>query len=100
MGMFLISCATADQERLNQAARTTAEAGQVETAIAQTTQLPSQPDDCDNMERSGVTDGDRLDVALVKTDRALSRANSRVARCAAWYEDLRRSRQQQPAEAD
>lgn len=96
MGTFLISCATADQERLNQAARTTAEAGQVESAIEQTTQLPPQPNDCENMERSGVTNGDRLDVALVKTDRALSRANSRVARCAAWYDDLKQSREQHP----
>ena len=90
--MFLISCATANQERLNQAARDTAEASQVREAIDSTTQLPVQPGDCRRNERSGVVQDDRLDVALVKTDRALSRANSRVQRCAQWYEDLRASR--------
>lgn len=93
MGLFLISCATVNpQDRINDAAKKKAEAGQVDQAIEATTQLPDQPGDCKRNERSGVTDGDRLDVALLKTDRALSRANSRVQRCANWYEDLQKSR--------
>ena len=89
---FLIACTTVNQERLNQAARDQAEAGQVRQAIDSTMQLPQQPDDCRRRERSGVVQEDRLDVALLKTDRALSRANGRVQRCAQWYEDLRASR--------
>lgn len=94
MGMLLSSCATVNpKDRINEAARQEAQAGQVDQAIEATTQLPDQPGDCKRNERSGVTDGDRLDVALVKTDRALSRANGRVQRCANWYEDLKKSRE-------
>ena len=92
MSLFLISCATNNQDRLNQAARDTAEASQVDEAIQQTRQLPEQPADCKRIERAGIKDGERLDIALVKTDRALSRANNRISRCAGWYEDLRESR--------
>lgn len=94
ISQFLISCATVNpQARIDEAARTEAQAGQVGDAIEATTQLPNQPVDCRRSERSGVEDGDRLDVALLKTDRALSRANSRVQRCAAWYDDLQQSRE-------
>lgn len=51
--------------------------------------LPVLPDDCDVLSRAGVREGDRLDVALLKFDRALSRQNARTARCAEWYEQLR-----------
>ena len=51
--------------------------------------LPDMPGDCRAQERSGVRAGDRLDVALLKTDAALARQNARGARCAEWYEDLK-----------
>lgn len=51
--------------------------------------LPSLPDDCRVLSRAGVREGDRLDVALLKADRALSRQNGRTTRCADWYDQLR-----------
>lgn len=89
---FLAGCSTVNQKRLNEASRVKAEADQVDSAIVKVTKLPSQPNDCKRSERSGVADGDRLDIALIKTDKALSRANRRVKRCAVWYDDLKRSR--------
>lgn len=41
---------------------------------------------------AGLTDADRVDVALVKYDRALGQANQRSARCADWYDRLKESR--------
>ncbi|MFC6488043.1 hypothetical protein [Nitratireductor sp. GCM10026969] len=66
-----------------------ADAGLVEQAIESARQLPDQPADCRVREHSGVIVGDRLDVALIKTDRALGRANARVIRCADWYDDIK-----------
>ena len=51
--------------------------------------MPELPEDCREIELSGVVVGDRLDVALYKTDLALWSANERVARCAAWYDAIR-----------
>ena len=81
------ACVTAE-DRLRAAGTIQAEAGLVDTAIEAARQLPDLPADCTTREASGVRKGDRLDVALVKTDRALGRANARVRRCAAWYGDL------------
>lgn len=89
--LSLTACATVDP--LNDAARQEADAGQVAGAVDAVTQLPDQPSDCLRTERSGVADGDRLDVALLKTDQALGRANSRTRRCAQWYRDLQQSRE-------
>jgi hypothetical protein len=86
--IFLTGCATADQ-RIAAAARTKAEAGLVQTAIEAARHVPGIPDDCRTRERSGVAMGDRLDVALLKTDRALGRANARVERCAAWHDQFK-----------
>jgi hypothetical protein len=44
------------------------------------------PADCRRWQASGVQPRDRLDVALVKTDTALTQANLRVRRCAAWHD--------------
>ncbi|WP_346908564.1 hypothetical protein [uncultured Roseibium sp.] len=44
------------------------------------------PDDCRRQERSGVRTGEPLDTALIRTDRALGRANARVRRCADWHD--------------
>jgi len=51
--------------------------------------LPALPEDCRFLTRAGVQEGDRLDVALLKIDRALSRQNARITRCAEWYDQLR-----------
>lgn len=51
---------------------------------------PELPEDCRRVSRSGVQAGDRLDVALLKTDAALSRQNARTRRCARWYDGVRK----------
>ena len=86
--IFLSACVTAE-ERLGAAGRMKAEADLVDTAIRALRPLPDMPADCTAREASGVRKGDRLDVALVKTDRALGRANARVRRCATWYGELK-----------
>jgi hypothetical protein len=52
--------------------------------------LPNQPAECGKRVRSGVSQGDRLDVAVIKTDIALGSANARGGRCAEWYNTLKR----------
>ncbi len=49
---------------------------------------PNLPDDCRKQERSGVRMGEPLDTALIRTDRALGRANARVKRCADWHDQV------------
>jgi hypothetical protein len=85
--MFLAGCTT-DSAALNAAASQAASADIVPQAIEAARRLPELPPDCRRREGSGVAIGDRLDVALLKTDRALGRANDRVTRCAAWFEDI------------
>jgi hypothetical protein len=55
--------------------------------------LPDFPHDCRSHSRAGVKQGDRLDVALLKFDAALSRQNGRTTRCGEWYDSLRRGLQ-------
>lgn len=74
---------------IDQAARDVARADVVDQAVAAARQLPEQPADCSKTEASGVTGGERLDIAWTKAERALGRANSRVKRCAGWYDGLR-----------
>ena len=50
--------------------------------------LPDLPEDCRRLSYSGVREGDRLDVAVLKADGALARQNARTARCADWYDQL------------
>ncbi|WP_420408714.1 hypothetical protein [Hoeflea sp.] len=90
----LVGCADG---RFIEAERERASAEQVEDAlsVAEEAQrigrtLPEYPEDCRRTYRSGVNEGDRLDAALVKTDRALSRANSQIRVCAGWYDDVRK----------
>lgn len=78
---LLSACATAD-DRLTLAGTKT---GLTEA----TTLLPIYPADCRKRERSGVRSGEPLDVALLRTDQALGRANARVARCGSWYDTLK-----------
>lgn len=79
--IFLSACATND-ERLRTAAALSA---QVEI----TKELPGYPDDCRQKEASGVRVGEPLDVALIRTDQALGRANARVMRCSRWFDEIK-----------
>ena len=51
--------------------------------------LPEWPERCRQIIRSGVRDGDRLDVALLKTDAALVRQQELARVCSRWYDELR-----------
>ena len=91
--IFLAGCAPS---RFIAAERERASAGQVDRALdvvadakAIGRSLPAYPDACRRTYRSAVSQGDRLDAALVKTDRALSRANGQIRECAGWYDELR-----------
>jgi hypothetical protein len=84
IGLFLSACQT-DRERAKLAGEKLGE------AAAKSQPDPGLPNDCRRRERSGVQFGDPLDVALLKTDQALGRANSRVARCANWHDTFRQS---------
>ena len=92
MLISLSGCATLD--RLLRATRVQAQAELVPQALEVNRPLPDMPADCPAREISGVKVGDRLDVALIKTDAALSRANAKLGRCAGWYGDLQKSRVQ------
>jgi len=82
IGLFLSACQT-DRERAKLA-------GERLGAVAAKQQPePSLPSDCRRRERSGVQLEDPLDLALLKTDQALGRANDRVARCADWHDNYR-----------
>lgn len=80
--IFCAACANGDLAAIEHAAQGV---GQIE---AQRT-LPDLPLDCRRKSKSGVQAGDRLDVALLKTDAALNRQNKRSTRCAGWYDQLR-----------
>ncbi len=60
--------------------------------------LPPLPEDCRALSRAGVQAGDRLDIALLKIDRALTRQNMRTTRCAEWFDQLRAGLQAKPSE--
>jgi hypothetical protein len=94
--LILISLAGCADGRFVAAERERASAEQVENAlsVAEEAQrigrtLPEYPEDCRRTYRSGVTTGDRLDAALVKTDRALFRANGQIRECATWYDEVK-----------
>ncbi|WP_420415142.1 hypothetical protein [Roseibium sp.] len=80
--LSLSACATAERRAIEAGARL----GQ---AAAQENPDPALPGDCRRRERSGVQEGEPLDVALIKTDQALGRANARVQRCAKWHDTFR-----------
>lgn len=54
-------------------------------ALNKPAKLPDVPSDCRLAESAGIKLNDRLDVAVVKYDQALTRANNRVDRCWKWY---------------
>ena len=78
----LVGGITDEQRRLQSAAALSA---QVEAAK----ELPGCPEDCRRKEASGVRIGEPLDVALLRTDQALGRANARVMRCGQWYDEIK-----------
>ncbi|WP_415715975.1 hypothetical protein [Roseibium sp.] len=79
--VLLTACATVD-DRLQSAAIQTAKVEAEKT-------LPDYPADCRRKARSGIRAGEPLDVALIRTDQALGRANARVQRCASWYDEIK-----------
>lgn len=85
-------CGSNAAARLAAAERTKVEASLVEEAL-DVGSLPELPPDCRKKEHSGVREGDRLDVALLKAERALGRQNARGGRCAAFYDNLKESRE-------
>lgn len=97
--MFSTACATDRAARLAGAHAEIARAGLVEDAVAiaeaeraEAREIADLPEDCRRRERSGVSEGERLDAALLRTDAALGRANARIARCADWHEHYRAGR--------
>ena len=97
MLLILISLAGCADDRFIAAERERARAEQISKALSVADEerrigrsLPEYPEACRRTHRSGVKDGDRLDAALVKTDRALSRANGQIRECAGWYDDVRK----------
>lgn len=97
--MFLVGCAT--DKRLDRATRAAGEAATAGTTVrvieatreAAKAPLPPLPGDCTGQERSGVSAEDGADVALVKSDKAIGRANDRVRRCAEFYRKVKEARE-------
>ena len=87
MAISLSACVSAG-ERLGQARSDEARADLVDEALG-VAALPDLPADCRLREASGVKVGDRLDVAVLKSERALGRSNDRVTRCAGFYDDVK-----------
>ncbi len=80
----LTSCETTS---LGAALGTQKQAALIDKAIA-AGQIPPYPAACRELVRTGVLAGDRLDVALLKADRALGRANAKIKACAEWYDGI------------
>ncbi|MBT1154393.1 hypothetical protein J1C56_02180 [Aminobacter anthyllidis] len=90
ISLSLTGCITSDRARLADAKRAQVAAEATRAAIQEAAKVPEKPADCRIKERSSVKLGDRLDVALLKTDRALGRANARIDRCWAWDQNYRK----------
>lgn len=89
MLLSLSGCATT--EKVNEQARqkAAAEAAQdaleaAEEMVQIIAQRPPMPDYCRFKVQSDVRLEDRLDVAVDKLDRALTKANNRITYCARW----------------
>jgi hypothetical protein len=80
--IFLAACGQTDLERIDAAAQTVGESRAADV-------WPELPADCRRTSRSGIQQGDRLDVAVLKADEALARQNARTIRCADWYDQQR-----------
>jgi hypothetical protein len=86
------SCAT-DRNRLSAVEQIKAQDAVIAELIrinAKKVPIPSQPPECRGPVRSGATEADRVDVALIKQDRALGKANATLAACAALYDRIKK----------
>lgn len=79
--LFLIGCGQTESRPFK------AIEGQAEIEAGRV--LPDFPPRCRALIFSDVRPGDRLDVALLKTDAALARQHSQTRICAAWYDELK-----------
>lgn len=77
--IFLAACGQTDLERVDAAAQAVGKARAADL-------WPDLPADCRRTSRSGIEQGDRLDIAVLKADEALARQNGRTLRCADWYD--------------
>lgn len=84
--IYLSACANS-RAALGKAAADVATADLVDAAIAVAARQPERPADCRRKEYSGVTGGERLDIAWLKAERALERTRARQDRCNAWEEE-------------
>lgn len=81
--MTLSSCG-AIEKRLTDAAK---KQGQTQAGI----NLPDQPDDCRKKEpHADIREGDEARSVLARERAALNRQNERTARCADFYDDVKR----------
>lgn len=86
-------CATSELERLSDARAGTAIASSLEQQIAAARRVDDDnPPECGKRVQTGVKLGDDKDVALLRSDQALGKANSRAARCEQWWNDFREAR--------
>ena len=81
MMLCCAACAPTDSARVAEAA--------AQKAVLEADRLPDLPADCRKQERAGLSQGERLDVAVLKLDAALTRQNARGERCAAWFDRVR-----------
>lgn len=80
--IFLSACGQTDVARVQDAGE--------KVGVARAEQvLPDLPEDCRRRFYSGVREGERQDVALLKTDAALARHYALTGYCADWYDQLR-----------
>ena len=99
ISMSLTGCGTDRAlKRASEAAGKAAEASATSRALevaqeASRAPLPPLPSYCRESERTGVQEADGADIALVKSDRAVGRANARTEACARWYDKTAEARQ-------
>lgn len=100
MSLFLTGCGTNNAADRLSGAKIAEETGKQldrQTVIAnnrvkEALRLPPYPASCSKTVNSNIKRGDRLDIALDKTDIALSSANNIIRRCANWYNSQRTQR--------
>lgn len=83
---LLVACAQTESARIDAAAQSVGGVRASET-------WPEYPAECRRVSRAGLQEGDRLDVAVLKLDAALTQQNERAQWCAAWYDQLTKSAQ-------
>ena len=82
---FFAACGQTNAERLAVAGRIEGEVRAFDDFIEARGEVPA---DCRRTESAGVTEGDRLDVAVLAFSAALGRQNARTVRCMLWVDDL------------